>query len=51
VESAFTSMTVDAIGAPTAVIIGWVAGILVIPVAFYFGRKLIGVVLSKLRRA
>lgn len=49
--TAFSGLTLSAIGADAGTIIGWVAGILVIPVAFTWGRKLINFVVGKLRSA
>jgi len=49
--SAFATMTVTNIGASSGTIIGWVAAILVLPVAFMWGRKLVDFVMRKLRAA
>lgn len=50
-EDAFAGLTLSAIGTNAGTIIGWVAAILVLPVAFTWGRKLINFVVGKLRSA
>jgi len=49
--TAFDGLTLTAIGADAGTIISWVAGILVLPVAFMWGRKLVNFVMAKLKRA